>query len=144
MKKIIIVCCMLTVIFGCGNKKSNIIPEGNDAPESEDIAVKTEQQNSADPEVITERVKAIYEAVAAAYPEVHDISPSNDVLDDTYCSSEWNTLVQMVNAKDAEKMGKEAFFDSDYWIMGQDWGKISISDVKVEVKDNQVKVCVEV
>ena len=137
MKKIIIVCCMFTVIFGCGNKKSNIIPEGNDAPETEDIAVKTEQQNSADPEVITERVKAIYEAVAAAYPEVHDISPSNDVLDDTYCSSEWNTLVQMVNAKDAEKMGREAFFDSDYWIMGQDWGKISISDVKVEVKDNQ-------
>ena len=131
MKKIIIVCCMLTVIFGCGNKKSNIIPEGNDAPETEDIAVKTEQQNSADPEVITERVKAIYEAVAAAYPEVHDISPSNDVLDDTYCSSEWNTLVQMVNAKDAEKMGKEAFFDSDYWIMGQDWGELSVSDIKV-------------
>jgi hypothetical protein len=43
----------------------------------------------------------------------------------------------MVNSKDAETMGREGFFDSDYWIMGQDWGKISISDVKVDVKDDQ-------
>ncbi len=137
MKKIIIACCMLTLLFGCGNKKSNIIQEGNDAPMIDDTTVKTENQNPANPEIIMERVNAIYEAVAAAYPEVHDISPSNDELDDAYCSSEWNTLVQMVNSKDAETMGREGFFDSDYWIMDQDWGKISISDVKVEVKDNE-------
>ena len=137
MKKIIIARCMLTVLFGCGNKKSNIIPEGNDAPKTDDTTVKAENQNSANPEMIMARVNAIYEAVAAAYPEVHDISPSNDQLDDAYCSSEWNTLVQMVNSKDAETMGREGFFDSDYWIMGQDWGKISISDVKVDVKDNE-------
>ena len=137
MKKIIIACCMLTVLFGCGNKKSNIIPEGNDAPKTDDTTVKAENQNSANPEMIMARVNAIYEAVAAAYPEVHDISPSNDQLDDAYCSSEWNTLVQMVNSKDAETMGREGFFDSDYWIMGQDWGKITISDVKVDVKDNE-------
>ncbi|MBR0181387.1 MAG: DUF3828 domain-containing protein [Prevotella sp.] len=137
MKKIIIACCMLTVLIGCGNKKSNIIPEGNDAPKTDDTTVMAENQNSANPEMIMARVNAIYEAVAAAYPEVHDISPSNDQLDDAYCSSEWNTLVQMVNSKDAETMGREGFFDSDYWIMGQDWGKITISDVKVDVKDNE-------
>ena len=128
---------MLTVLIGCGNKKSNIIPEGNDAPKTDDTTVMAENQNSANPEMIMARVNAIYEAVAAAYPEVHDISPSNDQLDDAYCSSEWNTLVQMVNSKDAETMGREGFFDSDYWIMGQDWGKITISDVKVDVKDNE-------
>lgn len=97
---------MLTVLFGCGNKKSNIIPEGNDAPKTDDTTVKAGNQNSANPEMIMARVNAIYEAVAAAYPEVHDISPSNDQLDDAYCSSEWNTLVQMVNSKDAETMGR--------------------------------------
>ena len=33
-------------------------------------------------------------------------------------------------------MGRDSFYDSDYWIMGQDWGKITISDVKASIKDN--------
>ena len=136
MKKIVLLCCMFTVLSGCGKKQSSIIPEGNEAPKLDDTAVQAEQQNPADPEVITKRVNAIYEAVAAAYPEINDIAPSNDELDDAFCSAEWNTLVQMVNSKDAESMGREGFFDSDYWIMGQDWGKISISDLKVDVKDD--------
>ena len=136
-KKIILACCILSVLMSCGKKSSGIIPEGNEALPIEAEAGPSEEQHPASPEVIQDRVNAIYEAVAAAYPEINDIAPSNDELDDAYCSSEWNTLVQMVNSKDAENMGKEGFFDSDYWIMGQDWGKISISNVKVDVKDNQ-------
>lgn len=94
------------------------------------------EQNQADPALIENRVKAIYESVATAYPEIQDITPSTDSLDLAYCSGEWQTLVEMVNAKDANEMGAERFFDADYWIMGQDWGKISISDIKVDVKDN--------
>ena len=136
-KRIILLCCILSALMSCGKKSSTVIPEGSDAPPIEEGTVQAEQQHPARPEVIQDRVNAIYEAVAAAYPEISDITPSNDELDDAYCSSEWNTLVQMVNSKDAENMGKEGFFDSDYWIMGQDWGKISISDVKVDVKDDQ-------
>ena len=125
-------------LTGCGNKdKANIIPLGNDAPPVEEISVNNGQKaDSADPEVITDRVNAIYAAVAEAYPEINDITPSNDQLDDAYCTSEWKTLVQMVNSKSAENMGRESFFDADYWIMGQDWGKITISGLKVDVKDN--------
>ena len=125
-------------LTGCSNKdKANIIPLGNDAPPVEETAASNgEKQDNADPELITDRVNAIYAAVAEAYPEINDITPSNDELDDAYCSSEWNTLVQMVNSKDAENMGRGGFFDADYWIMGQDWGKITISDLKVDVKDN--------
>ena len=107
---------------------------GNDAPPVEEN-IADEGKDSADPELITDRVNAIYAAVAEAYPEINDITPSNDVLDDAYCSSEWKTIVGMVNSKSAENMGREGFFDADYWIMGQDWGKITISDVKVSIKD---------
>ena len=138
MKKIILSCCIIMALTGCGNKdKANIIPMGNDAPPVEEISVNNGQKaDSADPEVITDRVNAIYAAVAEAYPEINDITPSNDQLDDAYCTGEWKTLVQMVNSKDAENMGRGGFFDSDYWIMGQDWGKITISNLKVDVKDN--------
>ena len=138
MKKIILSCCIIMALTGCGNKdKANIIPLGNDAPPVEEISVNNGQKaDSADPEVITDRVNAIYAAVAEAYPEINDITPSNDQLDDAYCTSEWKTLVQMVNSKSAENMGRESFFDADYWIMGQDWGKITISGLKVDVKDN--------
>ena len=138
MKKIILSCCIIMALTGCGNKdKANIIPMGNDAPPVEEISVNNGQKaDSADPEVITDRVNAIYTAVAEAYPEINDITPSNDQLDDAYCTSEWKTLVQMVNSKDAENMGRGGFFDADYWIMGQDWGKITISGLRVDVKDN--------
>ena len=139
MKKIILSCCIIMALTGCGNKdKANIIPLGSDAPPVEGVATADSRQNedSADPELIADRVNAIYAAVAEAYPEINDITPSNDQLDDAYCTGEWKTLVQMVNSKDAEDMGRGGFFDADYWIMGQDWGKITISGLKVDVKDN--------
>jgi hypothetical protein len=137
-KKIILFGCVIITLAGCSDKdKANIIPLGNDAPPVEEVTTDNGQKkDSADPELITDRVSAIYAAVAEAYPEINDITPSNDQLDDAYCTSEWKTLVQMVNSKDAENMGRGGFFDADYWIMGQDWGKITISGLKVDVKDN--------
>ena len=139
MKKIILFGCIILALTGCGNKdKTNIIPLGSDAPPVEEVATADngQKEDSADPELIADRVNAIYVAVAEAYPEINDITPSNDQLDDAYCTGEWKTLVQMVNSKDAENMGRGGFFDADYWIMGQDWGKITISGLKVDIKDN--------
>ena len=118
-KKIILFGCVIITLTGCSDKdKANIIPLGNDAPPVEEVTTDNGQKkDSADPELITDRVSAIYAAVAEAY-------------------AEWKTLVQMVNSKDAENMGRGGFFDADYWIMGQDWGKITISGLKVDVKDN--------
>lgn len=138
MKKTFFFCCIITVLISCGNKDtSNIIPVGNNAPPvEENIADQSQAEDSADPELIIERVKAIYAAVAEAYPEINDITPSNDQLDNAFCTAEWKTLVEMVNSRSAEDMGRDSFYDSDYWIMGQDWGKITISDVKASIKDN--------
>ena len=139
MKKIILFGCIILALTGCGNKdKTNIIPLGSDAPPVEEVATADngQKEDSADPELIADRVNAIYVAVAEAYPEINDITPSNDQLDDAYCTGEWKTLVQMVNSKDAENMGRGGFFEADYWSMGQDWGKITISGLKVDIKDN--------
>ena len=111
----------------------NIIPVGEEAT---DTTITNEvPRDMTSPEIIEERVRTIYKAVAAAYPEINDISPSNDSLDFAFCTGQWQTLVEMVNEKDASNMGRSGFFKADYWIMGQDWGKITISDVKVSIKD---------
>ena len=137
MKKTLFLCCILTILISCGNKDtSNIIPVGNEAPPAEEnVAYQSQTKDMADPELIIERVNAIYAAVAEAYPEINDITPSNEQLDNAFCTAEWKTLVEMVNSRSAENMGRDSFFDADYWIMGQDWGKITISDVKASIKD---------
>ena len=122
----------MATLMSCGNKSASTSAVSEDTA----IADHTEQTIPADPEYIKERVKAIYEAVAVAYPNIPDITPSNDSLDLAFCSNQWQTLVVMVNAKDAEEMGVDRFFEADYWIMGQDWGVISVSDIKVDLKDN--------
>lgn len=127
--------CFMVALTSCGNKNaSSVIRVGEE--EAVVDSTNAETVNPADPELIANRVSSIYEAVATAYPEIRDITPSTDSLDLAYCSSQWQTLVAMVNAKDAEEMGVDHFFDSDYWIMGQDWGKISVSDIKVSLKDD--------
>jgi hypothetical protein len=127
--------CFVAGLTSCGNKNaSSVIRVGEDTAVVDSTAA--EDANPADPELITNRVIAIYDAVATAYPEIRDLTPSTDSLDVAFCSNQWQTLVAMVNAKDAEEMGVDRFFDADYWIMGQDWGKITVSDIKVSLKDD--------
>ena len=129
--RIVLSGCVMAALMSCGSKSAT-----NSASEDAAVADNSEITTPANPDQIQNRVKAIYEAVAVAYPDARDIAPSNDSLDLAFCSDEWQTLVTMVNAKDAEEMGVDHFFESDYWIMGQDWGAISISDIKVDIKDN--------
>ena len=135
MKKLLTISILLAALASCGgNKSSNLIPmaEGGWMADT----TKTEDNSHADPALVEERVKAIYEHVAAAYPDLPDLTPSNDSLDLAFCSGHWQSLVALVNEKDAASMGSEHFFDADYWIMGQEWGNISATDVKATVKDN--------
>lgn len=49
-----------------------------------------------------------------------------------FCTRDWNDWVTRVNSFDAEHNdGMMGFFEADYWIMGQDWGDLSLSDVNV-------------
>ena len=91
------------------------------------------------------RVQEIYGAVFKVYNEADslrnldiDSMMANDVyerradFEANYCSSEWNRLMKKVNEIDSLYHQNEmGFWDFDYWIMGQDWHNLSVSDVKV-------------
>ena len=50
-----------------------------------------------------------------------------------FCTRDWNDCVNRVTAYDSTHAqdGEMGFFDVDYWVMGQDYGDLSVSDVHV-------------
>ena len=50
-----------------------------------------------------------------------------------FCTRDWNNWLEQVANHDANHVqdGEMGFFDADYWIMGQDWGDLAVSDVHV-------------
>ncbi len=79
------------------------------------------------------RVEGIYGHVAKAYNDCNtgtEFSLPKENFDELYCSEDWKaTLDKALKSKpDSDEMGP---FDYDYWISGQDFGNVSVSDVKV-------------
>ena len=105
--------------------------------------VENSKQDSLDTGAVVERVEEIYTTVFNVYNEEDslrnlDIHLENGVyerradFEANYCSGEWNTLLKKVDEIDSLYHQNEmGFWDFDYWIMGQDWHNLSISDVKV-------------
>ena len=87
-----------------------------------------------DKEQLVARVKHIYNKVFAVYARAeNDLSVLNDTnFDGLYCSDDWNQTVAKVTEKDSKNDDEIGFFDADYWVMGQDFSELSISDVAVE------------
>ena len=99
-------------------------------------AVNNADNGMLDTNAVIEQVNDIYAKAFAAYGNSADASmdfSSLDRLDSLYCSADWNVWVARVNAYDSEheEDGMMGFFDADYWIMGQDWQDLAVSDVKV-------------
>ena len=104
--------------------------------------VDNSKKGSLDTSAVVERVEEIYTTVFNVYNEEDslrnlDIHMENGVyerradFEANFCSDEWNTLLKKVNEIDSLYHQNEmGFWDFDYWIMGQDWHKLSISDVK--------------
>lgn len=97
----------------------------------------------ADAEAVQQRVQEIYGDVFKEY-NLEDSLRNLDVLDGpgasarrgdfnrNYFSREWNDLSRQIHEIDslyhADELG---FWEADYWIMGQDWHQLSISDIEV-------------
>lgn len=97
----------------------------------------------ADAEAVQQRVQEIYSDVFKEY-NLEDSLRNLDMLDGlgasarrgdinrNYCSREWNDLSRQIREIDslyhADELG---FWEADYWIMGQDWHQLSISDIEV-------------
>ena len=104
--------------------------------------VDNSKKDSLDTGAVVERVEEIYTTVFNVYNEEDslrnlDIHMENGVyerradFEANFCSGERNTLLKKVNEIDSLYHQNEmGFWDFDYWIMGQDWHNLSISDVK--------------
>ena len=90
---------------------------------------------------LVEHVSEIYTTVFQQYARLDSMihaKVTNVVkpnLDSLYCTADWNQWKTLVNEFDAQQAddGMIGFFDADYWIMGQDWQNLSVSDVQVKM-----------
>lgn len=94
---------------------------------------------------VVQRVSDIYAQVFDLYGKVSETFDFSSLenIDSLYCSADWNAWVARVNDFDRqhEDDGMMGFFDADYWIMGQDWQDLSVSDIRVvEVKNSTATV----
>ena len=90
---------------------------------------------SLDTGLVVQRVNDIYTQVFDLYGKASATSDFSSLenIDSLYCSADWNEWVARVNDFDRqhEDDGMIGFFDADYWIMGQDWQDLSVSDIRV-------------
>ena len=139
MKKVLLYLLLLVVALGSCQARG-----GDDA----DKVHKTTVHEQLSATEVENRVRDIYAAVFKVYNEEDslrnlDIQMDNGVNEQggrfiaDYCSIEWNTLVRSINENDSiYHQGELGFWDADYWIMGQDWHALSVSDVKVVSLDD--------
>ena len=134
---------LVAMFAACQSNGSQQAAESPKTTVSEQLSA-TEVQN---------RVRDIYSAVFKVYNEEDslrnlDIQMENGVFENSdqfnkdYCSKEWNLLLAKVNEIDSmNHEGELGFWEFDYWIMGQDWHNLSISDIEVQnVTENEATV----
>ncbi|MBQ9556813.1 MAG: DUF3828 domain-containing protein [Muribaculaceae bacterium] len=86
---------------------------------------------------VVERVNDVYASVFEHYEfalqdSVDGTASPLDALDSMYCTADWNALLARVKYQDSRLgEGVMGFMDADYWVMGQDWQYLALSDVKV-------------
>ena len=107
--------------------------------------VETTADSAPDSAALVQRVTEIYEDVFKDYNledslrnldllEGRGVSDHRDAFNRNYCSREWNELLRQISEIDSlYHDGEIGFWEADYWIMAQDWHKLSVSDVKVLV-----------
>ena len=96
---------------------------------------------------LTERVTAIYDDVFGVYNENNTangwavISQRN--FENDYCSKDFNDVVKQVEEYDKAHAEEDdlGYYESDYWIQGQDWSDLSMKIESIsELQENSAKV----
>ena len=151
MKRILLMLTVIALMASCGKGDSSK-PESEIEEEEvtiidengEETTIKKIKGDPNTDEYLLARVQAIYDDVFAEYNRASENEeltiPSTP--DDKYCTKEWNSLLQKVNDYDSTHNPDEiGFFDADYWVMGQDFAELSISDLNVvKRKGNDAEV----
>ncbi len=95
------------------------------------------------PSYLEQRVNTIYSKVFAEYNQANELEEIGNIPepDSLYCSKDWNSWVNKVREYDSENNTDEiGFFEADYWVMGQDFGNLSVSDVKTVSLNDRIGV----
>lgn len=119
MKKIVVLILAAVVLWACST-------QGKEAE-------KVEAQ-PLDTAAVVQSVNDIYTKVFGSYAKARTMLRPlrRGNLDAAFCSADWNEWLKRVAAYDKEHSdGMVGFFEADYWIMGQDWQDLSVSDVHV-------------
>ena len=104
---------------------------------------KTDKHSEA---YLMERVTAIYDDVLGTYNENNTANGLAVIeqrnFEKDYCSNDFNKVLKEVEEYDKEHAEDDlGYYESDYWIQGQDWGDLSmkIESIK-DLTDNSAKV----
>ena len=113
IKKLFFVVAMTTMLCACS--KANRVEE-----------------NSLDTASVVSQVNDIYNDVFKQYAELNQQEGDKKQVnnDSLYCSADWNRQIARVDSVNQQN-GVIDILDVDHWIMGQDWGELSVSDIKV-------------
>ena len=106
-------------------------------------AADTVQKADDQREAVRQRVEEIYTTVCDVYNATdEDMQRLSEVnLCGDFCSDDWNRCVDEIKKIDLASEGEMGFFSADYWIMGQNWQKLSFKNVQVtDVSDGKAVV----
>ena len=110
--------------------------------------VDNSNKGSLDTGAVIQRVEEIYGAVFKVYNEEDSLRnlglpietsvwERRNEFNTLYCSTEWNEAFNKVEEIHSLLNG---WWERDFWIMGQDWHNLSISDIKVVSMDEEKAV----
>lgn len=118
MKKLLLLFLVIVALSACSSK-TNV--EKSDASSTLDTAA------------LVQRVTDIYEVALKQYNDMdaHGSAENLINLDSLFCSDDWSSWVKRVNAYDRQAESGMGFFEADYWIMGQDWNDLNVTDIRV-------------
>ena len=138
---------VILMMISCSNSNTN--NNATDQSQQDIEATTSSDKGKKAPkteEAVLARVNAIYTDVFGEYNEA-DLQESipQSSPDEKYCSSDWNKILGKVADFDSVNNPDDiGFFDADYWVMGQDFHELSISDVQLKDKsDDGNKATVE-
>ena len=123
MKKVFIYTLAITAMM--------VACQPKDGQQNANSSKTTLQERLATTELET-RVQDIYNDVFKQYMELNQQEAGKQQVnnDSVYCSADWNRCIARVDSVN-QLNGTIDILDADHWIMGQDWGELSVSDVQV-------------
>lgn len=130
------------MVIGCGKNGADGTADSQGSSEAKKNAAVSEADRQSD-EYIISRVQSIYDDIFAEYNKAaEDESMPSSSPDEKYCSDDWNKALQEVSDYDQQNHPDDiGFFEADYWVMGQDFGDLSVNNIQVLEHDgNKAKV----